>query len=172
MSQKFNRKAAAGTFTLVSALLAMLAQAVPSHAQMGVNEREGDLLQPGFFDAGWLGLNATAGIGPARLALADVARTETATGGGLWVSGDTEKGIRSLEWIVGDRPTGLLEIDSGGKVSFNPRILLNAAGIASGNTADQRERIASFVRSDEGLLLLVQVTNGSYRFRLHIGNVT
>jgi len=152
-------------------LLATLAQAVPSHAQLGVNERAGDSLQPGFFDAGLPDPNVTASASPARLALADVAGTGAETVGGLWVSGATNEGIRYLEWIAGNRSAGLLEIDSGGKVSFNPRILSNAAGIASGNTADQRERIASFVRSDEGLLLLAQVTNGSYRFRLHIGNV-
>jgi hypothetical protein len=171
MSQKSNRKAGASTFTLASALLAILAQAVTSHAQAGVNERAGDSLQPGFFVAGRPDPNATASVGPALLALADVAGTGTATAGGLWVSGDTAEGLRYLQWIVGNQPTGLLEVDSRGKVSFNLRILSKAAGGAWENAADQRGRIASFVRSDEGLLLLAQVTNASCRFRLHVGNV-
>jgi len=103
------------------------------------------------------------------LALADVAGTAKAAAGGLWVSGDNAEGVRYLQWIAGNQPAGLLKIDNRGKISFNLRILSEAASIASENTADQRERIASFVRSDEGLLLLAQVTNGAYRFRLHIG---
>lgn len=118
-----------------------------------------------------LGVEATgpASTGPALLALADVAGTGPAAAGGLWLSGDTAEGFRCLQWIAGKQPSGLLRLDGGGKVSFNLRILARAAGVTSENNADQRERIACFVRSDEGLRLLAEMTNGPYRYLLHVG---
>jgi hypothetical protein len=74
-----------------------------------------------------------------------------------------------LQWIVFNQRAGLLKLDSGGKVSFNLEVLAKAAGITSENLACQRERITSFVRSDEGVRLLAEVMNGPYRYLLHVG---
>ena len=108
MSEKSDQKVRASMFTPLIALLAMLAQAVASYAQTSVNEQAGNSSQPAFFDLAWLDLKTPYSIGPALLALADVAGTATAASGGLWLSGDTSEGFRYLQWIAGNQPTGLL----------------------------------------------------------------
>jgi hypothetical protein len=149
-------------------LLALLAQAA-AKAQTSISQQAVDSSPLRFFDEPDLDMTAPGITDPALLALADAAGTGTAASGGLWLSGDTARGLTYLQWIAGNQQGGLLKMDSGGKVSFNLKKLSNAAGVTSENTANQRERISSFVRSDEGLRLLAELTNGSYRFLLHVG---
>jgi len=169
MSEEFDQRVRITLFTLVIALFTVFAQPVAALAQTSVNERAIDPSPLPIPDVTRPGPDASTNVGPALLALADVAGTGTAASGGLWLSGDTARGIAHLQWIAGTQSAGLLKMGSGGKVSFDIKVLARAAGIASDNTAGQRERIASFVRSDEGLRLLAEVTNGAYRYLLHVG---
>lgn len=169
MRRKSDHQANVSFFTFVVAFLLMLAQAVAVPAQADGSEQAGDLSLYWFFDAPYRNATVPGNTGPALLALADAAVPIPAASGGLWLSGDIAEGFAYLQWIVGNQPAGLLKLNSGAKVSFNLRMLAKAAGITSESTADQRARIASFVRSDEGLLLLAEVMNGPYRFLLHIG---
>jgi hypothetical protein len=169
MSEEYYRKARECLFALAMVLFTILAQAAATHAQIATGRQAGDLPPLRFFEAPCEETNKPASTGPTLLALVDVAGGETAAAGGLWLSGDTARGLAHLRWIAGNQPAGLLKVGREGKVSFDLKILARAAGVTSENTAEQRERIALFVRSDEGLLLLAEVTSGAYRFLLHFG---
>lgn len=170
MSERADHQARAGLSTLGVALIALLAQAVFVHAQIGDSRSAGEDTPHRSFDAPRVNLKAAASAGPAFLALADVAGVEPAAAGGLWLSGNTAGGLTYLHWIAGNPPGGLLKLDRSGKVSFDAKVLAGAAGIKPGDTGDQRRRIASFVRASEGLRLIAELTNGAYRYLLHIGS--
>jgi hypothetical protein len=150
---------------LAIALFAILAQAFTVQAQSKTHVQVRDSSDAHYVET------APGGTGPALLTLADVAGMGATAAGGLWLSGDTNVWFRYLRWIAGDQPAGLLKLDSNGRVSFDLRMLVHAAGTGSEYSGDQRARVASFVRSDEGLRLLAEVTEGPYRYLLHIGPV-
>lgn len=106
----------------------------------------------------------------AQMALGDAARSGVQTMGGLWLSGDTEAGLRRLRWIAGNQPDALLEVDARSKVSFNRSILAQRARVMPEHSAREVEPIESLITSDEGLLLLTEVISGPYRYLLHVGN--
>ncbi|HXU37363.1 MAG TPA: SPOR domain-containing protein [Blastocatellia bacterium] len=89
--------------------------------------------------------------------------------GGLWLSGDTAEGLSRLRWIIGDENAGLITLDEGGRVQLDRRRLAKAAGLGAVSAEDPLQ-VADYVVSNEGLLLLVQLVEGSYRYLLHIGN--
>jgi hypothetical protein len=88
--------------------------------------------------------------------------------GGLWISGDTAKGLERLQWIVGEENLGLTKLDADGRVKLDKRLLAKAAGLR-GTRVEDPLRAVDYISSNEGLLLLVEVTQGRYRYLLHIG---
>jgi hypothetical protein len=90
-------------------------------------------------------------------------------GGGLWLTGDTTEGLSRLRWIAGEENAGLITLDEGGRVQLNRRMLARAAGLGAVRAEDPLQ-VADYIVSNEGLLLLVQLAEGSYRYLLHIGN--
>lgn len=88
--------------------------------------------------------------------------------GGLWVSGDTAKGLERLRWIVGEENAGLINLDADGRVKLDKRLLAKAAGLRETRVEDPI-RAVDYISSNEGLLLLVEVTQGRYRYLLHMG---
>lgn len=88
--------------------------------------------------------------------------------GGLWVSGDTAKGLEHLRWIAGEENVGLIKLDADGRVNLDKRLLAKAAGLRETRVEDPL-RALDYISSNEGLLLLVEVTQGRYRYLLHIG---
>jgi hypothetical protein len=89
--------------------------------------------------------------------------------GGLWLSGDTAEGLSRLRWIIGEENAGLITLDEGGRVQLDRRMLAKAAGLGAVSAEDPLH-VADYIVSNEGLLLLVQLVEGSYRYLLHIGN--
>ncbi len=89
-------------------------------------------------------------------------------GGGLWVRGDTAEGLARLRWIVGEENAGLISLDDDGRVRFDMKLLAKAAGCGEPRVQDPL-RAAQYISSNEGLLLLVQVAQGQFRYLLHIG---
>jgi len=89
--------------------------------------------------------------------------------GGLWLTGDTAEGLSRLRWIAGEENAGLITLDEGGRVQLDRRMLAKAAGLGAVRAADPLQ-VADYIASNEGLLLLVQLAEGSYRYLLHIGN--
>ncbi|HWX42401.1 MAG TPA: SPOR domain-containing protein [Blastocatellia bacterium] len=92
----------------------------------------------------------------------------TGQGGGLWLTGDVEEGLARLRWIAGPGREDLLSADSAGRVHVDAAKLALAAGVNRAS-ADAPLAVAGFITSDEGLLLLVQVTEGSKRYLLNLG---
>ena len=88
--------------------------------------------------------------------------------GGLWVSGDTAEGMARLRWIVGEENAGLIKLDADGRVRFDTKLLAKAAGSGTTRVQDPLHAV-KYISSNEGLLLLVQVALGRYRYLLHIG---
>lgn len=87
---------------------------------------------------------------------------------GLWITGDLEEALARLRWIVGDENADLIELDGDGQVHLDKKLLANAAGLGSARVDDSL-RAARYISSNEGLLLLVQLTQGHHRYCLHIG---
>lgn len=88
--------------------------------------------------------------------------------GGLWLTGDTAEGLERLQWIVGDKNAKLVKLDDGGRVQLDRRLLAKAAGLDRSRVEDPLQ-VADYISSNEGLLLLVQLAEGHYRYRIHIG---
>jgi len=88
--------------------------------------------------------------------------------GGLWISGDTAEGLERLRWIVGEENVELIKLDADGRVKLDKRLLAKAAGLREARVEDPL-RAVDYISSNEGLLLLVEVTQGRYRYLLHMG---
>ncbi|MEN3335517.1 MAG: hypothetical protein V7641_4882 [Blastocatellia bacterium] len=87
--------------------------------------------------------------------------------GGLWVSGDGEDAMARVRYIIGDKPE-LIILSDNGAVRINRRLLAEAAGANQVAASDAPLRIAEYITANEGLLLLVQLTEGAHRYLLHI----
>lgn len=88
--------------------------------------------------------------------------------GGLWISGDTTEALSRLHWIAGKENAGLIRLDPDGRVRFDTRLLAKTAGIV-GSRAQNPLRIVEYISSNEGLLLLIQLAHGRFRYLFHIG---
>jgi SPOR domain len=88
--------------------------------------------------------------------------------GGLWVTGDTVEGLARLRWIVGEENAGLIRLDDDGRIQLDRRGLARAAGLGASRVEDPL-KIVDYISSNEGLLLLVQLAEGRYRYRFHTG---
>lgn len=88
--------------------------------------------------------------------------------GGLWVGGDTAEGLARLRWIVGDEDIGLIKLETDGRVRLDKKLVAKAAGLQESRVEDPL-RAVNYISSNEGLLLLVQIAQGRYRYLLHIG---
>lgn len=88
--------------------------------------------------------------------------------GGLWITGDSGEALARLRWIVGEQNVGLIELDADGRVRFDNRLLAKAAQLGVIRVEDPL-RAVDYISSNEGLLLIVQLGLGRYRYLLHIG---
>jgi hypothetical protein len=88
--------------------------------------------------------------------------------GGLWLTGDTAEGMARLRWMVGEENEHLIRIDLDGRVWIDNEGLARAAGLEDARVEDPL-RAAGYISSNEGLLLIAQLSQGNHRYRLHIG---
>lgn len=88
--------------------------------------------------------------------------------GGLWLTGDTAEGLGRLQWIAGDKNAELVRVNQDGRVQLDRRLLAKAAGLDRSRVEDPLQA-AAYISSNEGLLLLVQLAEGRYRYRIHVG---
>ena len=105
-----------------------------------------------------------------RLVAGEVQNASDAPGqrGGLWISGDTAEGLERLRWIVGEENVEFIKLEADGQVKLDERLLAKAAGLRETRVEDPL-RAVDYISSNEGLLLLVEVTQGRYRYLLHMG---
>ena len=87
---------------------------------------------------------------------------------GLWLSGNTLEGMVRLRWILGAY-SQLISLDPTGKIVLDVVALMQQAGGEAGST-DAPFRLACYIAANEGLLLIVQLTQAGRRYGLHIGN--
>jgi SPOR domain len=88
--------------------------------------------------------------------------------GGLWVSGDCQEALARLRYILGDK-SELIYLGEDGVVRINRKLLAEAAGVDQVSAEEAPLRLAQYIFDNEGLLLLVQMIEGSPRYLLHIG---
>src|SRR6185295_7956040 len=108
---------------------------------------------------------------PVTLAIALVTRGNALASrpqGGLWLTGDTAEGMLRLRWMVGEENEQLIRLDSGGRVWIDKKSLAMAARL-DGERVDDALGLARFISSNEGLLLIAELSQGSHYYRLHIG---
>lgn len=87
---------------------------------------------------------------------------------GLWLTDDTAEGMSRLRWVVGEENARLVKVDERGRVQLDKGLLAEAAGLGAARVEDPL-RVANYISSNEGLLLLVQLTEGRHRYLLNIG---
>jgi hypothetical protein len=87
---------------------------------------------------------------------------------GLWLSGNVLGGRERLEWIAGSANEGAVLVGPDGRVTLSWALLMKAAGIRDAGRADAALVLANYIAMDEGLLLLVQLTEGTHRYGLHV----
>jgi len=90
--------------------------------------------------------------------------------GGLWLSGNLQEGMARLAWIAGSENARLLTIDKSGQVKIDENAL--ARKVESSRPPPQSPALALslYILSNEGLLLIEQLTQGDHRYHLHIGD--
>jgi hypothetical protein len=88
---------------------------------------------------------------------------------GLWLSGDTDEGLSRLRWIVGDENAELLTVEPDGHLRIDAKLLAKAAGLEEPRVEDAVQ-VATYIASNEGLLLITQLSEGRYRYLLHMGS--
>jgi hypothetical protein len=107
---------------------------------------------------------------PVRVAIRFIFGSDpSSSNGGLWLSGDRENGARRLRWIAGSRDQELIRLSDGGRVEIDYDKMLRFAGVDDSNRPDAALALADYITSNEGLLLLVQISEAANRYCLHIG---
>jgi hypothetical protein len=103
-------------------------------------------------------------------ASAGVLPFDTGQRGGLWVTGDLREGMARLAWIAGPENAGLLTIDASGQVGIDENLLARQADATRKAGQSPALALSIYILSNEGLLLLEQLTRGNRTYRLHIGD--
>jgi hypothetical protein len=88
--------------------------------------------------------------------------------GGLWLSGDTAEALARLRWIVGGANADLIGMNGDGKLVLDLALLARLTRVDKGG-ATNTMRVVDYVASNDGLLLLVELTQGPNRYLLHLG---
>lgn len=110
---------------------------------------------------------------PVELAFRSIVRDAPARKrGGLWITGDRAEALARLEWILGIEKADVFSVAGDGRLRLNTSLLAEAAGISEVGPGSAPLVMLDYILSNEGLLLLVQLTEGSHRYRLHIGRET
>ncbi len=86
---------------------------------------------------------------------------------GLWITGDTVDGLARLRWIAGENAAELITVERDGRVKLDSRLLSKAAGVGKVPLPEGPLAAIDYICSNEGLLLLVQLTQARHRYRLH-----
>lgn len=115
-----------------------------------------------------ISMNSLPRPDPARMAF-NLIVGESAQKGGLWVTGDINEALNRLRWIVGRENAELISLDESGRLRLNRMLLIRAANASEANPLEAPLLVANYINSNEGLLLLVQLSQGRYRYCLRIG---
>ena len=109
-------------------------------------------------------------VDPVAIAIkAIVGDGQTDEQGGLWITGDQAEALERLRWILGIDSFELLSVASDDRLQIDVGLLAQAAGASEAGPYSAPLVVLDYILSNEGLLLLVQLTHASHRYRLHIG---
>lgn len=86
---------------------------------------------------------------------------------GLWITGDTVDGLARLRWIAGENAAELVTVERDGRVKLDTHLLAKAAGVDRVPLLQGPIAVIEYISANEGLLLLVQLTQGRHRYQLH-----
>ncbi len=89
--------------------------------------------------------------------------------GGLWITGDQAEALSRLRWILGIDAFDLLSLASDDRLQIDMARLAEAAGAGEAGPYSAPLVVLDYILSNDGLLLLVQLTHAAHRYRLHIG---
>ncbi|MEW6130881.1 MAG: SPOR domain-containing protein [Acidobacteriota bacterium] len=103
-----------------------------------------------------------------NLLMTQAAPSTTSRQGGLWLGGDTQDGLARLGWILGE-DADLISLDDNHQVLLNTAKLAKSAGVEAAKDADAPLRVLNYILENEGLLLMVQLTQSAHRYQLFIG---
>ena len=90
--------------------------------------------------------------------------------GGLWLSGNLQEGMARLRWIAGPENAGLLIIDKSGQVRIDENALSRKVEARRATGQSPALALSLYILSNEGLLLLEQLTQADRKYHLHIGD--
>jgi hypothetical protein len=93
--------------------------------------------------------------------------TSYAATGGLWLSGDFREGLSRLKWILG-KDADLLTVDKQYRVSLDWQLLEKAAHLEEVSPVVAPLVLLDYISANEGLLLMVQLTQGKFRYLFHL----
>jgi hypothetical protein len=69
---------------------------------------------------------------------------------------------------VGEENAELIQVDADGRVLLDRKLLATVSGLVTPR-ADDPLKVASYISSNEGLMLVVQLAESRYRYCLHLG---
>src|SRR5262249_35241587 len=108
------------------------------------------------------------GPDPISMALEGMAAGQVNSDGGLWVEGDIRAAVSRLEWIAGRKDASAIAVRKDGKVTLNLPVLFRLSG-ANRIRAGANLVVADYIRSNEGLFLLAQLTRANHRTCFYVG---
>jgi hypothetical protein len=103
--------------------------------------------------------------GPVSIAVSNQRRR-----GGLWLTGNVREGMARLAWIAGPENANLLTIDKSGQVRIDEDLLARNAEARRKSAKSPALGLSLYILSNEGLLLLEQLTQGDRAYQLYIGD--
>jgi hypothetical protein len=89
--------------------------------------------------------------------------------GGLWLGGNLPEGMARLAWIAGPGNAGLVTIDKTGQVRIDEIALARKVESARRPGQSPALALSLYILSNEGLLLIEQLSQGDRRYQLSIG---
>jgi hypothetical protein len=101
--------------------------------------------------------------------LGDMVKPDQEIGGGLWLGGDMDRGLALLRSIAGPTNSRAVQLEVDG------RVLLNVSDLDVASRSVESRHLLGILKADghvdgdDGLLLLVQLTQGAHRFQLYVG---
>src|SRR5262249_26954444 len=110
-----------------------------------------------------------SGSDPVSMALEDHSPIQVNNGGGLWIGGDIQAAVSRLEWIAGREDASAVAVLPDGKVTLNVPALFRLSG-ADRIRAGANLVVAEYIRSNEGLYLLAQLTRATHRYCFYVGH--
>jgi hypothetical protein len=116
-----------------------------------------------------INLNAISVADPFRAAFSLILGADPQKQGGLWLGGDFDTGLAVLRSIVGPENAGAIFVDGQGRVELGTLDLRIPSGILARQGFEGTLEARDYIYSNQGLLLLVQLTQGEFRYQLYVG---